>query len=243
MADVERDSAIYFDPPKTEYRLQVDDIIDVDITSQDEKIASLFSKTYSNQQNIQLNRGGVGGGGDPFYLTGYIVDDSGVIKLPVLGEIEVEELTIAEVEQRLEQELLKYFNPGKFYVSVKLGGLRFSVFGDVNGPGRYVVLERNYNIYQALAEFGDMQTFAKRNDVYILRKVEGQLKMTHVDLLSEEVFDTEYFYIMPNDVIYVRPARVKTLGLSSTFLQNFNVTLSFVSSTLLFIATVRSLSQ
>lgn len=242
MNEVPEDSVKYFDPPKTVYRIQADDILDINITSEDKEIAGLFSKTYTVSQPNQMQQGGMIGG-DPFYLTGYIVNDSGKIRLPVLGEIMVVEMTIDEIEEVITKELLKYFNPDKFYISVKLGGLRFSVFGEVGAPGRYVVMERNYNIYQALAEFGDMQTFAKRNDVYVLRKSSGKLKMAHVDLLTEDVFDSEYFYVMPNDIIYVRPVKIKNIGFGTTFLQNFGTTLSFISSTLLFVVTLRSLNN
>lgn len=242
MQDVDQDSVRYFSPPKTEYRLQIDDIVDVQITSEDPRIAALFSKSYMPKQNTnQQIQAGIGG--DPFYLTGYIVDDSGYINLPALGKIEVFELTIAELHDEIEHRLLEYFNPGKYYLAVKLGGLRFSVFGDVTSPGRYVVLERNYNIYQVLAEFGDMTTFAKRNDVYIMRKKKGDLEMKRIDLLGEDIFESEYFYIMPNDVIYVRPVKIKALGFEATFLQNFSTTLSFVTSSLLLVVTLRQLNQ
>lgn len=244
MEDVSADSSVFLIPPKGTYGLQVDDIIDIQINSENQDVSWLFSKTYSIQQpnNQAQQAASSGSGGDPFYLTGYIVDDSGFVKLPKIGKLKVLELTVEEVERLIEAELLNYFVSGSFYVSVKLGGLRFSILGEVKSQGRYVVLERNYNIFQALAQFNDVGVFAQRNDVYIMRKQDGGYKISKIDLLDEDVFNSEFFYIMPNDVIYVRPSRVKPLGFSATFLQNFNTTLTFLSSSLLIWASIRTLN-
>lgn len=220
-----------YDVQKEDYRLQADDIVDIRITSPVKDAQSLFSAMFNASdgvQNMQQNNAG----GDVYYMTGYVVNKDGQVKIPVLGLIDVAGKTTGEVEQELETELLKYFKPGGFYVTVKLGGLRFSVMGEVSNPGRFVVLETRYNIFQAVAHVGDLEVFADRANVVVMRVDNGQMQVHKIDLLSEDVVESPVFYIQPNDVIYVRPLRSKTLGVGATFIQNFNTVVSLISTTL-----------
>lgn len=227
------DTAIQYEVLRTEYKLQADDIIDIQITSPVAELASFFSQSFrmvnvSNNQQAQM----ASNGSDVFYLTGYTVDDSGIVRLPELGAVKVSGLSIREVEDLLSSMLLKYFkNTSSFYVKVKLGGIRFSILGEVNKPGRYVVLESRYSIFQALAQVGDLQVFAQRNNILIQRMQDGKIVNYEVDLFSDAIYSQPYFYIQPNDVIYVRQLKSKAFGVGATFMENLRTVFSLVTTT------------
>jgi polysaccharide export outer membrane protein len=228
------DSVATYATPRSEYKLQVDDIIDIKITSPSEDGAMFFDQTFraSTMQNMNLAQM-AGQGGDLFYLTGYIINDSGFVQIPVLGNVPAAGLSVAELKRTLETRLLEYFTSrNSFYVGVKLGGLRYSVLGEVARPGRYVVLENRYNIYQALAQVGDLTAFANRNQVWLIRQEGGSSRVYSIDLMSEKLMTSPLFYIQPNDVIYVRPLKAKMAGFGSTFLQNLSSIASLLSLSL-----------
>ncbi|MGB0430932.1 MAG: polysaccharide biosynthesis/export family protein [Bacteroidia bacterium] len=244
MAQAEDGSLAEFEQVRAEYKLQNDDIIDIKITSPNLEAAAFFSQSFSvsgsNQQ--QMMQGAQVG--DIYYLTGYIINDSGNVELPILGEIPASGKSLQEVKSFLEQELLKYFtSKNSFYVKVKLGGIRYSIHGEVARPGRYVVLESRYNIYQALAQVGDLTAFANRSEVWLLRQEAGKTKIYGIDLLSKEIMESPLFYIQPNDVVFVKPLKVKQYGVGSTFLQNFNSTVSVISATISLYLSYRLLTQ
>lgn len=233
LEDLPKDSVAEFEQVRTEYKLQVDDIIDISIASPDQEMASFFSQTFTtgSSMNMQMMQGA--GGSDLYYLTGYIINDSGFIELPVIGNVPASGKSLGEVKVFLEKEMLKYFtSKNSFYVRVKLGGIRFSIHGEVARPGRYVILESRYNIYQALAQVGDLTTFANRSEVWLLRQENGKTKIYSLDLLSEDLLKSHLYYIQPNDVIFVRPLKAKQYGVGGTFLQNFNTTVSVLSATI-----------
>lgn len=245
MAKNEDGSVAEFDQVRAEYKLQNDDIIDIKITSPNLEAAAFFSQTFTasavgNQQQMMQGAGM----GDIYYLTGYIINDSGFIELPIIGNVPASGKSLREVKGYLEQELLKYFNSkNSFYVTVKLGGIRYSIHGEVARPGRYVVLESRYNIYQALAQVGDLTAFANRSEVWLLRQEAGKTKIYGIDLLSKEIMESPLFYIQPNDAIFVKPLKAKQYGVGSTFLQNFNSTVSVISATISLYLSYRLLTQ
>lgn len=219
---------------RTEYKLQPHDIVDIQITSPVKELASFFSQSFNTMSMVTSQQGQMANAGnDIYYMTGYLVDDSGFVKLPQLGKVYVNGFSIREVENVLSIKLLEYFkNTNSFYVKVKLGGIRFSIFGEVNRPGRYVVLESRYSIFQALAHVGDLQVFAERNSVVMQRMQNGKITNYEIDLFAENIYTQPYFYIHPNDVIYVRQLKSKSLGVGATFMENLRTVLSLVTTTL-----------
>ena len=227
------DSSAQYEVIRTEYKLQPHDIIDIQITSPVQNLASFFSQTFNASSMVSPQQGQLANSGnDIYYMTGYLVDDSGFVKLPELGAVEVSGLSIRELEALLSQKLLKYFkNTSSFYVKVKLGGIRFSIFGEVNKPGRYVVLESRYNIFQALAHVGDLQVFAERNSLLLQRMKDGRISNYEIDLFAEDIYTQPYFYIQPNDVIYVRQLKSKSYGVGPTFIENLRTVMSLITTT------------
>jgi polysaccharide export outer membrane protein len=97
-------------------------------------------------------------------------------------------------------------------VIVKLVNYNVSVVGEVHNPGQYKIYQEHLNIYEVLAMAGDMTTFAKREDVVLVRKTEKGSKVYHLNLLEDTLLESEFFYIMPDDIVYIQPVKGKNFA-------------------------------
>lgn len=139
---------------------------------------------------------------------GYLVDPDGKIQLPFVGRIMAEGLTRVELEDTITRLMKDYTkNP---VVNVKFLNYNFSILGEVNHPGKFDMEERT-TILQAISLAGDLTTLAKRNNVLIVREVNGRREFGRINLLSKDAFKSPYFYLKTNDVVYIEPVRSKFL--------------------------------
>lgn len=177
-------------------KIAKNDILNVQITSTSAEIAKSYNLDGSQISN------------------GYLVNNDGFITIPILGKINTADLSCSELEQVITQLLI---NGGHLYnpiVSVRLLNSKFTVLGEVNKPGTYNYQEENISLLQALGYAGDLTINGVRNKVYLIRDDGGTLKYHNLDLTTKDWFSSEYYYIKPNDIIYVLPndAKVKTGG-------------------------------
>lgn len=224
-----------FQYKRLDYKLQVNDIIDVKIVSLDEDVNKLFNSSVaassSAAQTANL--------GDLYYITGYNIDDSGNVDIPIIGEVNVLNKTLEEARIEIDKYVYKYFS--KYFLSVKLGGIRFSALGEFNRPGKYTVLQNQATIFEALALAGDLNMVASRADVKIIRQYPEGTKIHKVNLLDRNLIHTPYYFIQPNDVIYVEPLKAKSWGVGTNAAQSTALILSLVSSTLLIVVSFNNL--
>ena len=123
-------------------------------------------------------------------------------------------------------------------MSVKLTGLRFTVTGDVGRTGTQTLFQERVNIFEAIANAGDIEMTGNREDVMIIRQYPQGEKIHHLNLLDIEIMKSPYYYIQPNDVIYVKPLKQKSWGFGVTgreTLITFVSVLSLLTTTVLLI--------
>jgi polysaccharide export outer membrane protein len=160
-------------------------------------------------------------------LDGYLVSEDLTINFPVLGTIDVGNKTTEQLAAHIKQ-LLETGNHLKDpVVDVRLVNAKFSVLGEVNNPGTYVFTEPNINIMQALGYAGDLNINGRRNDIIVIRELEGVRRISHIDLTNSAYLDSEFNFIKPNDVIIVNPNEPKVK--SSGFIGNPATLLSVIS--------------
>lgn len=207
------------------YRLQVNDVISVNIISENPELIALFGTSEE-------------GGGD-LYFDGYTVDRHGNIRIPYINEINVLGYTETEIREKVEVELEKYLKkPETFFVKVKLSGIQFLVNGEVNSPGTINLLQNQVSILDAVASAGEIGQFGNRQEVQIYRKSLNGIEKYTVDLTDVAIFDSEHYYIKPNDIIYVPPLKRKNWGIGTTGLSTFTTiasTFAVLVSTILLI--------
>ena len=138
-------------------------------------------------------------------VTGYLVNHDGDIIFPVLGKIHVVGLTHNELAALIESRLVSEGHIIDPVVTVKLMNFKVCVLGDVVRPGQLVVAGERLTIFEALSMVGDLTIFGQRHNVTIIREENGLRTIGEIDLSSKTVFDSPYYYLHQNDVIYVEP--------------------------------------
>ena len=145
VADIEINADAY-----KPYRLQVDDIVSIDIKANNQKEVEIFSKGGNNDSGI-VNQ-------DQLYFDGYQIDGFGNIRIPVLGLVNIQGQTVDEVSKMLEKKLLEeYFTPASnLFVTVKLAGIKYTINGEIANTGTKTVFQDKLNILEAIANSGDI---------------------------------------------------------------------------------------
>ncbi len=213
-----------------EYKIRKHDRLYIQVYSIDEKMANLFNG--GNRQNTrQMMRNGNMGSSSDLYT--YLVDDEGNIKFPTLGKVYVEGLTTRELKHELQNQLsgLTVQHNSKMLnlaVEVQVVQRYFSVIG-VNSSGRFLINKEKITIFEALAECGDIADFGDRSHVQIVRQIGDSTIVKTFDVRSKEIVNSEFYYVEPNDVIYIRKMKGEAFGLNSA-----SAVISVVATTLSF---------
>jgi len=206
------------------YRLQVNDVLSITIKAIDPKLVSIFSTTGSATSTTGKSESGL-------YFDGFTVDDHGNIRMPILGEINVIGYTLEEVRTKVEKKLLEdYFkNEADIFVTVKLAGFRYTINGEVASTGTKTLYQEHVNIMEAIANAGDINTVGDRKTVTVIRQTPTGVQMNNLDLTDVNVMKSPYYYLQPNDYIYVKPLRQKTWGTGQTGIQSIGTIITLLS--------------
>lgn len=204
------------------YRLQVNDVLTIDIKAIDPKLVSIFNKSESKIE---------GKSESTLYFDGFTVDDHGNIRIPILGEINVIGYTLEEVRIKIEKKLLEeYFkSEANIFVTVKLAGFRYTINGEVGSTGTKTLFKDNVNIMEAIANAGDITTVGNRKAVTVIRQTPTGVQMNELDLTDVNVMKSPYYYLQPNDYIYVKPLKQKTWGTGQTGIQSIGTIITLLS--------------
>ena len=215
VADIEINADAY-----KPYRLQVDDILSIEIKANNQKEVEIFSKKLNNS-TMQINE-------SQLYFDGYQVDGFGNIRIPVLGLVNVQNQTIDEVAKLLEKKLLEeYFTPASnLFVNVKLAGIKYTINGEITNTGTKTVFQDRLNILEAIANSGDIKITGNKKEVVVMRKIPTGYQTETLDLTDANVINSSYFYLKPNDYIYVKPLKQKSTGFGLNGIQTLTTVLS-----------------
>ncbi|MBW1657675.1 polysaccharide biosynthesis/export family protein [Flavobacterium quisquiliarum] len=206
------------------YRLQVNDVLSINMKAIDPKLVSIFNT--SNAENNQALRSEAS-----LYFDGFKVDDHGNIRMPILGELNVIGYTLEEVRVKIEKKLLEeYFkSEANIFVTVKLAGFRYTINGEVGSTGTKTLFKDSVTILEAIANAGDITTVGNRKAVTVIRQAPTGVQMNDIDLTDVNVMKSPYYYLQPNDYIYVKPLRQKTWGTGQTGIQSIGTIITLLS--------------
>lgn len=217
---------------RSQYKLQINDIINVDVVTRNSEFSKLFSTGTTGNQNIAAMGGG-GGGGDLYYAIGYPINDSGQVIFPLIGAVKVAGLTILQTKEKLQKELSVY--ESDIQVFVRIGGLRFSLLGEFNRPGKMVALQNQLTIFEAIALGGDLTEMARREKIILLRQYPDGARIHYIDVLDKNIVNSPFYFLQPNDLLYAEPLKRRAYGIGTTGLETFSTALALVTTTLLLI--------
>ncbi|MBQ9864768.1 MAG: polysaccharide biosynthesis/export family protein [Bacteroidales bacterium] len=198
--DAQRDSAFAL---KGQFSagIQANDLLSIYVESLTPESTIQFNQETNKIANINgtvLNPGNS-------VVSGYLVNHDGDIIFPVLGKIHVVGLTHNELAALIEKKLISDGHITDPVVTVKLMNFKVCVLGDVARPGQLVVAGERLTIFEALSMVGDLTIYGQRHNVTVIREENGLRTIGEVDLSSKSVFDSPYYYLHQNDVIYVEP--------------------------------------
>ncbi|RPA66579.1 sugar transporter [Cyclobacteriaceae bacterium YHN15] len=217
-----------------EYLLQYNDIVDISIKTSSKELNELFGLFQDNVQANMMMQGGRSGG-DVFFMTGFTLDDRGIVELPLLGEIKLSGLTTQEAKGLIENEMVRFVNKEDLFVRVRLGGIRYSALGEFRVAGKHNILQNRVTIFEAIANAGDLTELAKRNELVLVRQYPEGSRMFKIDLNNKNLLSSEFYFIQPNDMLYAEPMKVRMLGTGVNFVQTFSLAVTTLSAVLLVI--------
>lgn len=149
-------------------------------------------------------------------LQTYLVDNEGTIDYPVLGKLKVGGMTKSQAEQMIHDRILPYLNKSENpVVTVRMSNYKISVLGEVARPGMFIVGNEKINIFEALAQAGDLTIYGVRDRVKLVREDSKGHKSIHtLNLNDANLVNSPYYYLQQNDIIYVEPNKVKSQNAS-----------------------------
>ena len=213
---------------KFEVRLKPEDIINVTVTSYIREESERFNLTNSQQSQQMSGMAGGASVSDPF---GYRIDTKGNIELPIVGPIYVSGLTIEECREVIYKKVKATGYLKDLVVQVRFLSFRVSIMGEVNSPGTYTIPSQSLTILEALGMAHDVTMFSKRDNILVIREKNGVRNYGRINLKTKEVFKSPYFYLQPNDIVYVEPHKSKILAApdpASRYISTIMGTISFV---------------
>lgn len=183
---------------KQAYRLQMGDLISVQISTTTEQQHDFFNKENTSNSQLMMQ--------NP-YLYGYLIKEDGNLDLPSFGIVKAEGFTLRELENVIKQIAVSYFE----LPVVKLNIINFeiSILGEVNSPGTFKIVDPAVNILYALSLAGDMTQFGNRKKVKVIRNDNEVNRVFYVDLTKKGVLNNTDFMLQPHDIIYVAPLKKK----------------------------------
>lgn len=189
-----------------EIKLQPDDLLMIIVSAEDPEIAMPFNlKSISVQNPGRLDA-----------VTGqqtmqlYLVDANGFIEFPVLGRLKVSGLSRSEVLEMLQQKIGVYIKDP--IINLRIMNFKVSVQGEVNLPGTYNVASERITLIEALTLAKDLTIYGKRNNILIIREVDGVKSYNRVDITKADFINSPFYYLTQNDVVYVEPNKNRING-------------------------------
>lgn len=182
-------------------RIGPDDILAITVSSLSEESNIVFNFPNINALNTTVFPGAIGGGQMGRQPLGYLVDSIGKIEMPLVGKLKLTGLTLEQAGDSIKVRLLNYLKEPT--VNVRYLNHKFTVIGEVNRPGVFNLLDNHTTLPEALGMVGDLTIYGLRKNVMLVRTTKEKREVVRIDLTSQDFFNSPYYYLRNNDVIYV----------------------------------------
>jgi polysaccharide biosynthesis/export protein len=206
-----------------EYRLQPGDNLYIKVRSVLASSDNIFGEDQASTSTNYYTDAGV-------YLNSYQINNEGYIDFPFVGSIYLKDLTVEEAKDLISSIVKDYIREAT--VVVRLALFKIAALGEVSRPGQINIYQNQITIFEAIAMAGDLTTFARRDQVILLRETQSGTKTVKLNLNDVGILESEYFFIQPNDVLYVPPVKGKNFAFAQF---PYALVFSTISTTLLLI--------
>lgn len=211
---------------------QKDDLLSITVLGLDQDAVVPFNLPMS--QAFINNAGGYAQGAPS--PPGYLIDNDGNIDFPVIGKIKIAGLTRMAAIVVLKEKLMPYIN--KPIVNLRILNYKVTVLGEIRNPGTFTIPNERVTLPEVIGIAGDLLITGVRNNVLVIRDIDGKKTETRIDLTSKELFNSPVYYLQQNDIVYVEPNRAK---INSSVINASNVGIAIsVLSLILTMATLLS---
>ncbi|MEP6466256.1 MAG: polysaccharide biosynthesis/export family protein [Parafilimonas sp.] len=231
--DLTDTSKIYTQIIKGTYEVQIqpDDILEIIVNSINADAAAPFNLGNTNfasapsilsvTTSIPTIKSNPLSTGSNATGSGYLVSKDGYIDIPILGSIQAKGLTITQLKDTLSYRLDKYLQDP--IINVRLLNYKVTVLGEVKQPATYTIPSERLTVVDAIGMAGDLTIYGKRENVLLIREENGERKFVRLNLNSSNIFESPYYYLKQNDIIYVEPNKSKIESTDITRLKNISI--------------------
>lgn len=217
----------------TEPIIQSDDILSINVFTLNPQSGAIVNQAASNTV--------LGGGATTAVasqqVSGFLVDRNGDVELSLIGKVKVAGLTTYQARELIrEKAAIVYKEPN---VQLRFANFKVSVLGEVNSPSAYTLPNEKVSILDALSLAGDLTIYGRRENILVVRDNNGKKEFARLNLNSSELFNSPYYYLRQNDVVYVEPNKRKVSASNSAQIQTVSVIASVVSVIVLAISSFK----
>jgi polysaccharide export outer membrane protein len=219
-----------------EPKIQPDDVLGISVNSINPEATAIFNMQGNNASQLApLTNAGAAvntnSGENNAALNGYLVNKKGEIEFPVLGKLEVTGLTTSQLSDTLKGKLDQYLKDP--IVNVRLLNYKVTVLGEVNRPSTYSITSERITVVDAIGMAGDLTIDGKRENVLLIREENGERKFIRLDLNSSTLFESPYYYLKQNDIVYVETSKSRAQTSAQSTFRFIAITISVLSLALL----------
>ncbi|MET3880404.1 polysaccharide export outer membrane protein [Chitinophaga sp. OAE865] len=200
-----RDTVLLPSDSSLDPRIQKNDILQINVSSLNPEDVIIYN--VSNMTSASGAGGANAGAGA--MLGGFLVDEQGYIQYPILGAVKVAGLTKKALTVYLHDQLVERKLLVDPVVSIRFLNYRVTILGEVNKPTVVNVTNEKISVLEALGMAGDITVFGKRNNILLIREIDGQRIIRRIDLNDKRVLNSPYYFLQPNDILYVEPNKSK----------------------------------
>lgn len=222
-----------FENKNTHYKLQPNDVLNVKVKSQNMETTDYLNMEpagmFNNPTPLSV------------YINGYSIDDEGNIDLPSIGKLKVGGLTVSEARNLVQEAVDQSFNNATAFVF--LVSFKISILGEVKIPGYYFINNNQGTILDALAMAGDMNEFADRKQIHVIRQNSKGSEVVLLDMTDPAVLTSPFFYLSPNDAIYVPPLELRNQRSNLANLGIFGTVLTGISTAVTLILLIDNIND
>ena len=228
-----------------EVQIQPDDILEIIVNSINADAAAPFNLGNTNPAAVpgsQIIQSTTGVRLNPVTESGetskgYLVDKNGTIDFPILGNISVKGLTIEALKDLLRSKLDKYLQEP--ILNIRLLNYKITVLGEVMHPSSYSIPSQRITVIDAIGIAGDLTIYGKRENVLLIREENGVRKFVRLNLNSSKIFESPYYYLKQNDVIYVEPNKSRIAAADIAQIRNISIATSVISLIIVIISRLK----
>jgi polysaccharide export outer membrane protein len=199
---------------RSEKTIQPYDYLYIKIFSLDDRTNNIFNERTTGMYDTEL--------------LSYAVDGKGNVNLPFIGIVNVKDLTINEAKAQIEKSLGVYLN--NISVVVRFVSNKITVLGEVSRPGQYSFYDEKVTVFQALGFAGGTTTFSNLSNVTLIREKDNKINYHYLNIANKNIVASDYYYLLPNDVIIINPINAKYRSLKDYSLSIINSLLSSITA-------------